>query len=84
MRAPPTLSTAFSTAVSTARRALRQYIGELRASRAFLASEVSHAGWLDLGQFRWRDATSPSGRACRDYTMASSMQILAGDCLLSA
>jgi uncharacterized membrane protein YccC len=57
MRAPPTLSTAFSTAVSTARRALRQYIGELRASRAFLASEVSHAGWLDLGQFRWRDAT---------------------------
>ena len=57
MRAPPALSTAFSTAISTGRRALRQYIGELRASRAFLASEVSHAGWLDLGQFRWRDAT---------------------------
>jgi uncharacterized membrane protein YccC len=57
MRAPPTLSTAFSTAISTGRRALRQYIGELRASRAFLASEVSHTGWLDLGQFRWRDAT---------------------------
>jgi uncharacterized membrane protein YccC len=64
MRAPPTLSTALSTAVSTARRALRQYVGELRASRAFLASEVSHAGWLDLGQFRWRDATpARAGRA---------------------
>jgi uncharacterized membrane protein YccC len=57
MRAPPTLSTALSTAVSTARRAVRQYVADLRASRAFLASEVSHGGWLDLGQFRWRDAT---------------------------
>jgi uncharacterized membrane protein YccC len=57
MRAPPTLSTALSTAVSTARRALRQYVSDLRASRAFVASEVSHGGWLDLGQFRWRDAT---------------------------
>jgi len=57
MRAPPTLSTALSTAVFTARRALRQYVGDMRASRAFLASEVSHGGWLDLGQFRWRDAT---------------------------
>jgi uncharacterized membrane protein YccC len=61
MRVPPTfptaLSTAASTVLSTGRRGLRQYVGELRASRAFLASEVSHGGWLDLGQFRWRDAT---------------------------
>jgi uncharacterized membrane protein YccC len=61
------LSTALSTAVSTAfsagRRGLRQYAGDLRASRAFLASEVSHGGWLNLGQFRWRDATW--GRAAR-------------------
>jgi uncharacterized membrane protein YccC len=57
MPAPPALSTALSTGVSTARRALRQYVGDLRASRAFLASEVSHRGWLDLGKFRWRDAT---------------------------
>lgn len=57
MRAPPALSTALSTAVSTARRGLQQYVGDLRASRAFLASEVSHRGWLDLGRVRWRDAT---------------------------
>jgi Fusaric acid resistance protein-like len=61
MRALPALSTALSTAVSTAlstgRRGLRQYVGDLRASRAFLVSEVSHRGWLDLGRVRWRDAT---------------------------
>ena len=57
------LSTAVSTAVSAVRRGLRRYAGDLRASQAFLASEVSHGGWLDLGQFRWRDATW--GRAAR-------------------
>jgi uncharacterized membrane protein YccC len=57
------LPTGVSTAVSTVRRGLRQYAADLRASRAFLASEVSHGGWLDLGQFRWRDATW--GRAAR-------------------
>ncbi len=57
------LSTGVSTAVSTVRDGLRQYAADLRASRAFLASEVSHGGWLDLGQFRWRDATW--GRAAR-------------------
>jgi uncharacterized membrane protein YccC len=57
MRAPPALSTALSTAASTGRRGLQQYVGDLRASRAFLASEVSHRGWLDLGRVRWRDAT---------------------------
>ena len=67
MRALPALSTALSTAVSTAlstgRRGLRHYVSDLRASRAFLASEVSHRGWLDLGRVRWRDATP--GRAAR-------------------
>jgi hypothetical protein len=56
MPAPP-LSTALSTAASTVRDGLRRYASELRASRAFLATEVSHGGWLNLGQFRWRDAT---------------------------
>jgi hypothetical protein len=46
-----------STGWSAGRRGLRRYVGDLRASRAFLASEVGHGGWLDLGQFRWRDAT---------------------------
>ena len=57
------LSTGVSTAVSTVADGLRHYAADLRASRAFLASEVSHGGWLDLGQFRWRDATR--GRAAR-------------------
>jgi hypothetical protein len=53
-----------STVLSAGRRGLRRYVGDLRASRAFLASEVSHGGWLDLGQFRWRDATwGRAGRA---------------------
>jgi uncharacterized membrane protein YccC len=55
MRIPPVLI--------AARRGLRQYLSDLRASRAFLAGEVSHAGWLNLGQFRWHDI-SP-GRALR-------------------
>ncbi len=50
-------------AVTAARLWLRRYARDLRASRAFLASEVSHGGWLDAGQFRWRDATP--GRAAR-------------------
>jgi uncharacterized membrane protein YccC len=50
-------------AVTAARHGLRRYARDLRASRAFLASEVSHGGWLDAGQFRWRDATP--GRAAR-------------------
>jgi uncharacterized membrane protein YccC len=55
MPAPPVLS--------AARLGLRRYRSDLRASRAFLAGEVSHAGWLNLGQFRWHDV-SP-GRAAR-------------------
>ncbi|HEY3981313.1 MAG TPA: FUSC family protein [Streptosporangiaceae bacterium] len=43
--------------MSTGRRALRHYVSDLRASRTFLASEVSRGGWLDFGKFRWRDAT---------------------------
>jgi uncharacterized membrane protein YccC len=57
MPAPPALSTAVSTALSTGRRALRHYVSDLRASRAFLASEVSGGGWLNFGKFRWRDVT---------------------------
>ena len=61
MRAPPALLTALftalSTAASTARRGLRRYVSELRASQAFLASEVGRGGWLNFGHFRWRDAT---------------------------
>jgi uncharacterized membrane protein YccC len=63
MPAPPALSTALSTVLSTGRRALRQYVGDLRASRAFLAGEVSGGGWLNFGKFRWRDVTP--GRAAR-------------------
>jgi uncharacterized membrane protein YccC len=55
MPAPPVLS--------SARLGLRRYRSDLRASRAFLAGEFSHAGWLNLGQFRWHDI-SP-GRAAR-------------------
>jgi uncharacterized membrane protein YccC len=57
------LSAGGSRTLSAGRRGLRRYAADLRASRAFLASEVSHGGWLDLGQFRWRDATW--GRAAR-------------------
>jgi uncharacterized membrane protein YccC len=55
MPAPPVLT--------SARLGLRRYRSDLRASRSFLAGEVSHAGWLNLGQFRWHDV-SP-GRAAR-------------------
>jgi uncharacterized membrane protein YccC len=48
---------------SALRRGLRRYLADLRASRAFAASEVTDTGWLNLGQFRWRDV-SP-GRAAR-------------------
>jgi uncharacterized membrane protein YccC len=55
LRAPPILA--------AVRRGLRRYLGDLRASRAFLAGEVSHPGWLNLGQFRWRDVAP--GQAAR-------------------
>jgi uncharacterized membrane protein YccC len=55
MPAPPVLS--------AARRGLRRYVGDLRASQSFLAGEVSHSRWLDLGQFRWRNVDL--GRAVR-------------------
>ena len=41
----------------------RRLGGELRASRVFLTEEFSHARWLDLGRFRWRDLAL--GRAVR-------------------
>lgn len=50
-------------ALPAARRGLRRYGRDLRASRAFLVSEAGRGGWLDAGQFRWRDATP--GRAAR-------------------
>lgn len=37
------------------RRGLNRYLSELRASQSFLASEVGHGGWRNLGQFRWRN-----------------------------
>jgi uncharacterized membrane protein YccC len=37
------------------RRGLHTYLAELRASQSFLASEVGHGGWRNLGQFRWRN-----------------------------
>ncbi len=50
-------------ALSAARGGLRRYVSDLRASRKFVAGEVSHAGWLDLGRFRWHNV-SP-GQAAR-------------------
>jgi uncharacterized membrane protein YccC len=49
--------------LAAAGRGLRRYVAELRASQAFLASEMGHAGWLNLGQFRWRNVDV--GRAAR-------------------
>jgi uncharacterized membrane protein YccC len=50
-------------ALGVVRSGLRRYLSDLRASRKFVAGEVSHAGWLDLGRFRWRNV-SP-GQAAR-------------------
>jgi len=58
---PPTPPTA--PVLSVVRHGLRRYLSDLRASRAFVAGEVAHTGWLNLGQFRWRNV-SP-GRAAR-------------------
>ena len=49
--------------LTSARRTARRYEAELRASQSFLASEVGRGGWLNLGQFRWRNVTP--GRAAR-------------------
>lgn len=50
-------------ALSAARDGLRRYLSDLRASQKFVAGEVSHAGWLNLGRFRWHNV-SP-GQAAR-------------------
>ena len=49
--------------LTSARRTARRYEAELRASQSFLATEVGRGGWLNLGQFRWRNVTP--GRAAR-------------------
>ncbi len=49
--------------LTSARRTARRYGAELRASQTFLTAEVGGAGWLKLGQFRWRNVTP--GRAAR-------------------
>jgi len=49
--------------LASARRTARRYTAELRASQSFLAAEVGGGGWLNLGQFRWRNVTP--GRASR-------------------
>jgi uncharacterized membrane protein YccC len=50
-------------AASAVRDGLRRYLGDLRASRAFVAGEVAGPGWLNLGQFRWHNLAP--GRAAR-------------------
>lgn len=45
------------------RRAGRRLVADLRAGRAFLATELSQPGWLDFGAFRWHDISR--GRAAR-------------------
>jgi hypothetical protein len=49
--------------LTSARRTARRYGAELRASQTFLTAEVGGGGWLNLGQFRWRNVTP--GRAAR-------------------
>jgi uncharacterized membrane protein YccC len=49
--------------LASVRRGLGRYLSDLRASQAFLAGEVSHPGWLSLGQFRWHNVAA--GRAAR-------------------
>jgi hypothetical protein len=49
--------------LASPRRTARRYAAELRASQSFLAAEVGGGGWLNLGQFRWRNVTL--GRAAR-------------------
>jgi uncharacterized membrane protein YccC len=50
-------------APSAVRAGLRRYLGDLRASRAFVAEEVTDPGWLNLGQFRWHNiAPGPAAR----------------------
>jgi uncharacterized membrane protein YccC len=44
-------------------RAGRRLLADLRAGRAFLATELSQSGWLDFGAFRWHDVAP--GRAAR-------------------
>ncbi len=39
------------------RRIVARVLTDLRAGRVFLAGELSQHGWLDFGQFRWRDLT---------------------------
>jgi uncharacterized membrane protein YccC len=38
---------------ATVRQVLRAYLSDLRASRSFMASEVGHGRWRNLGKFRW-------------------------------
>jgi uncharacterized membrane protein YccC len=38
-------------------------LADIRASRAYLAAELSRPGWLDFGAFRWRDLAA--GKAVR-------------------
>jgi uncharacterized membrane protein YccC len=52
-----------SPAAAAVRAGLRRYLGDLRASRAFVAGEVTGTGWLNLGQFRWHNiAPGPAAR----------------------
>ena len=41
----------------------RPLLADLRASRSYLAAELSQSSWLDFGAFRWQDLAT--GRAAR-------------------
>jgi uncharacterized membrane protein YccC len=58
---PRQVSVAAPPILSAVRRGLRQYLSDLRTSQAFLAGEVSHGGWLNLGQFRWHNIAAGRG-----------------------
>ena len=74
MPAPPALS-----ALSAVRRGLRRYLADLRASRTFVAGEVTQTGWLDLGQFRWRNVSpGPAARAALGVVVPLAAGIAAG------
>ena len=47
----------------TGRRFGRHLLADLRASRSYLAAELSQSSWLDFGAFRWHDLAT--GRAAR-------------------
>ena len=55
-------------ALSAVRRGLRRYLSDLRASRAFVAGEVTDTGWLNLGSaYALRDPNPLMRSASRQH-----------------